>query len=202
MAVRSRAAFFSGYQLWQLQRHMKLISVNVGKPRRVDYDGRRISTGIFKDPVQGKVRVNELNLEGDKQADLRVHGGLRKAVYVYPVEHYTYWQQELGIPLAWGMFGENLTTEGLFENDVRTGDRLCIGTAEFAVTNPRYPCYKLGIRFSRTDIIRRFASSGRSGFYLAVVRTGEITAGDEIFYQPDGRGQTIFTTFTKRMNKT
>ena len=181
---------------------MKLISVNVGKPRRVDYDGRRISTGIFKDPVQGTVRVGELNLEGDKQADLRVHGGPRKAVYVYPAEHYTYWQQELGIPLAWGVFGENLTTEGLFENEVRPGDRLRIGTAEFAVTNPRYPCYKLGIRFGRTDIIRQFASSGRSGFYLSVIRTGEIAASDEILYTSAGRGQTIFTTFTKRMNKT
>ena len=181
---------------------MKLISVNVGKPRRVNYDGRVITTAIFKNPVQGEVRVEPLNLAGDKQADLRVHGGPRKAVYAYPSEHYEYWRNELpGVDLGWGGFGENLTTEGLLETDLRTGDRLVIGTAEFAVTNPRYPCSKLGVRFGRADIIRRFAKSGRSGFYLAVTRPGVIESGDEIKYFPEGRGQTISETFSKKMSK-
>ncbi|HEX6124201.1 MAG TPA: MOSC domain-containing protein [Pyrinomonadaceae bacterium] len=181
---------------------MKLISVNVGQPRLVDYDGRRISTGIFKNALEGTVQVGRLNLAGDRQADLRVHGGERKAVYLYPSEHYEYWRAELrAVDLPWGAFGENLTTEGLLENEVRSGDRLLIGTVEFAVTTPRYPCFKLGIRFGRTDVIRRFAKSGRSGFYLSVVRTGEIGPGDEIEHIPAGRGQTMFTTFTNRMTK-
>jgi MOSC domain-containing protein YiiM len=182
---------------------MKLISVNVGMPRRVEYDGRRVSTAIFKAPVAGKVTVGELNLEGDKQADLRVHGGFKKAVYLYPAEHYEYWQEQLpDLNLSWGAFGENLTTEGLFETAVRSGDRLAIGSAEFAVTNPRYPCFKLGIRFGRTDIIRHFAKSGRSGFYLSVTKRGVIQSGDEIrFFAGEGSGQTISATFAKKMNK-
>ena len=181
---------------------MKLISVNVGKPRMVDYDGRRISTAIFKAPIEGKVKVGELNLEGDKQADLRVHGGARKAVYVYPAEHYEYWREQLpDLELKWGAFGENLTTEGILETAVRSGDRLVIGTAQFAVTNPRYPCFKLGIRFGRTDIIRRFAKSGRSGFYLSVMHVGEIEAGDDIQLRTASNGRTIDTIFSAKMNK-
>ena len=181
---------------------MKLISVNVGRPRRVEYDGRVISTAIFKDPIHGEVKVEPLNLEGDKQADLRVHGGPRKAVYAYPSEHYEYWRKELpGTELPWGAFGENLTTEGLIETELRTGDRLVIGSAEFAVTNPRYPCFKLGLRFGRADIIRRFAKSGRSGFYLAVTKPGVIESGDEILYFSEGHGQTIFEAFSKKMDK-
>ena len=182
---------------------MKLISVNVGRPRRVQYDGRIVSTAIFKDPVQGKVTVEPLNLAGDKQADLRVHGGPRKAVYAYPSEHYEYWRNELpDIDFSWGVFGENLTTDGVLETELRTGDRLVIGTAEFAITNPRYPCSKLGLRFGRPDIIRRFAKSGRSGFYLAVTKPGVIEAGDEIEYFPEGRGQTISDAFVKKMSRT
>lgn len=137
-------------------------------------------TSIWKEPVSGPVRVGSLNLEGDRQADLSVHGGADKAVYVYPAEHYEYWRGELpGIELPWGAFGENFTTEGLSE-DVRIGDRLAIGSAEFAVTQPRMPCFKLGIRFGRPDILKRFLQSGRTGFYLAVTREGEVTAGDSI----------------------
>ena len=160
---------------------MRILSVNVGVPRMVEYNGEPVATGIFKEPVAGKVRVGEVNLEGDRQADLTVHGGKMKAVYVYPSEHYEFWKAELPeMNLPFGIFGENLTSEGLTESEVFIGDRLRIGTAEFAVTQPRFPCFKLGIRFGRTDIIKRFAKSGRCGFYLSIEKTGELEAGNEI----------------------
>ena len=160
---------------------MKVLSVNVGLPRLVEYNGEPVTTAIFKKPVTGKVRVGVSNLEGDRQADLRVHGGYAKAVYVYPSEHYAFWREELPeMKLLFAMFGENLTSEGLLETEVFVGDRLRIGTAEFIVTEPRQPCFKLGIRFGRVDIIKRFAASGRSGFYLAIEKTGELEAGDPI----------------------
>jgi MOSC domain-containing protein YiiM len=160
---------------------MKVLSVNVGLPRLVEYRGEPIATGIFKEPIAGRVKVGELNLEGDRQADLRVHGGYYKAVYAYPSEHYAFWREDLPeMDLPFGVFGENLTIRGLTEENVFVGDRLQIGTAEFLVTQPRQPCFKLGIRFGRTDIIKRFARSGRSGFYLAVEKPGELTAGDAI----------------------
>lgn len=160
---------------------MKVLSVNVGLPRIVEYRGEPVATGIYKEPIAGRIKVNEFNLEGDRQADLRVHGGYYKAVYVYPSEHYDFWKSELPeTDLPFGIFGENLTTDGLLERDVNVGDRLRIGTAEFIVTQPRQPCFKLGIRFGRNDIIKRFAKSGRSGFYLAIEKTGELEAGDEI----------------------
>lgn len=158
---------------------MKLISVNVGRPRLVMSQGRMVSTGIFKEPVRGRVLLRELNLDGDRQADLTVHGGPSKAVYAYPAEHYQYWQEQLpGMNLPWGMFGENFTTEGLDEQGVRIGDRFRLGSAEVMVTEPRMPCYKLGIKFGRADIIKRFLASGRTGFYFAVVQEGEVGAGD------------------------
>lgn len=159
----------------------KVVSVNVGMPREVEWRGKRVRTSIFKSPVDRRVRMTELNLDGDAQADLTVHGGVDKAVYVYPSEHYAFWHRELpGVALPWGTFGENLTIEGLLEPDVRIGDRLRIGSAEFAVTQPRLPCFKLGIRFGRPDMVKRFLQSRRSGFYLAVRRVGEVGAGDAI----------------------
>ena len=159
----------------------QLVSVNVGLPREVDWHGRAVRTSIWKRPVEGSVHVTPLNLEGDQQSDLSVHGGKDKAVYVYPREHYDYWRRELpGQELPWGAFGENLTTEGLLEAEVRIGDRLRIGSAEFLVTQPRMPCFKLGIRFGRDDMVKRFLRSGRSGFYLAVLREGEIARGNPI----------------------
>jgi len=161
---------------------MKVVNVCVGMPQivRTSEEGF-VTTSIFKQPVDGRVRVNELNLEGDAQADLRVHGGWSKAVYAYPGEHYAFWRNELPeMELGHSQFGENLTTEGLVETDVRIGDRFRIGTVEFIVTEPRMPCSKLGIRFGRKDIIRRFLQSRRSGFYLAVTRAGELAAGDNI----------------------
>jgi len=168
----------------------RVISVNVGQPREVLWRGRTVTTGIFKEPVQGRVAVRRLNLKGDKQADLSVHGGLDKAVYAYPAEHYSYWQKELpGVQLPWGMFGENFTTEGVLEEDVRIGDQFRIGSAEVMVTQPRLPCYKLGIRFGRDDIIKRFMIAGRPGFYLRVLLEGEVGAGDTIerISQDDGQ---------------
>jgi MOSC domain-containing protein YiiM len=169
---------------------MKLLSVNVGLPREVNWKGQRVLTGIFKEPVSGPVRVAETNLEGDRQADLTVHGGPWKAVYAYPSEHYAYWREALsgldlsesGLPeldLPWGVFGENLTTVGLDES-IGIGDVLEIGSARFAVTEPRLPCVKLAVRFGLPDMPRRFLASRRSGFYLRIVRQGELAAGDAI----------------------
>jgi MOSC domain-containing protein YiiM len=167
---------------------MRILSLNVGRPRLVVWNGRSVSTGIFKAPVEGRIMLRTLNLDGDRQADLTVHGGPAKAVYAYPSEHYGYWRDELpGMELPWGMFGENFTTEGLDETTVHIGDRFRFGTAEVMVTQPRRPCYKLGIKFGSPDIIKRFMTSGRSGFYFSVQREGEVGAGDDI--EPLGRDE-------------
>jgi MOSC domain-containing protein YiiM len=158
---------------------MKLISLNVARPRLTLYNGNTINTGIFKQPVSGPVSLRTLNLDGDQQADLAVHGGSNKAVYAYPSEHYEFWREELpGTNLPWGMFGENFTTEGLFERDLHIGDRLQIGSAIVVVRQPRIPCYKLAAKFRRNDILARFLRSGRSGFYFSVEQEGVLTAGD------------------------
>ena len=158
-----------------------LISMQVGLPRTVLLDGEEVSTGIFKTAVQKRVRLRVLNLDGDRQADLSVHGGRDKAVYAYPSEHYTYWKNELpGTPLPWGSFGENFTTGGLLESDVYIGDRFTVGTAEVVVTQPRLPCFKLNLKFDRQDMGKRFLASRRTGFYFRVLREGEVGAGDEI----------------------
>jgi len=172
---------------------MKLLSVNVGLPREVEWKGKIVRTSIFKAPVLGRVRVAKLNLEGDQQSDLTVHGGIDKAVYAYPSEHYRFWREELsGTDLPWGAFGENFTTEGLLEEAVHIGDRFRVGSAEFVVTQPRMPCFKLGIRFDRPDIVKRFLQSGRAGFYLAVLKEGEVTAGDSIeLLKRDEHGVTV-----------
>lgn len=160
---------------------MKLVSVNTGLPREVTWHGRPVTTGIFKQPVEGRVRLRTLNLDGDRQADLTVHGGEHKAVYCYPAAHYEYWKREMpGRELPMGMFGENFTTDGLLEDSVHLGDQFSIGSAEVMVTQPRLPCYKLGVRFESDDMVKRFLASGRTGFYLAVSREGEVGAGDEI----------------------
>jgi len=172
---------------------MKVISVNVGRPREILHEGRVIRTGIFKEPVAGRVRVTALNLAGDEQADLTVHGGPSKAIYVYPSEHYEFWRKELPeMNFSWGMFGENLTTEGLLETQVNVGDRLCSGSVELLVTEPRLPCYKLSVKFGRDDIVKRFLKSRRTGFYCAVLREGEIGAGAPIHWLArDDQGVTV-----------
>jgi MOSC domain-containing protein YiiM len=164
---------------------MKLVSVNTGLPRDVNWHGRAVTTAIYKEPVAGRVALRKLNLDGDRQADLTVHGGEHKAVYCYSLAHYDYWKKELpGRELPMGMFGENFTidagNDGLLEDSVHLGDRFSVGTAEVVVTQPRLPCYKLGVRFRSDDMVKRFLASGRTGFYVAVLREGEVGAGDEI----------------------
>ena len=172
---------------------MHIVSVNVGQPREVqDAAGNTVLTSIYKSPVEGTVRVGALNLDGDRQSDLVKHGGPLRAVYMYPSEHYRYWRTELpAISLPWGAFGENLTIEGLLEDDVRVGDRLRVGSAELVVTRPRKPCYKLAIRLAQKDMVARFRASGRSGFYLRVAREGELRSGDGITRIEPGTGRTI-----------
>ena len=160
---------------------MKLLSINVGLPREVLWRGDTVTTGIFKDPIAGRVFLRTLNLDGDRQADLSVHGGQHKAVYCYPSEHYPWWKTQLpGVALPPGSFGENFTTEGLDEKSVHLGDRFRIGAAEVIVTQPRIPCYKLGIKFQSDAMVKRFLDAGRSGFYVAVTKQGEVGAGDAI----------------------
>jgi len=165
---------------------MQLVSVNTGLPREVLWHGRPVVTGIFKQPVEGRIALRKLNLDGDRQADLTVHGGEYKAAYCYPVMHYDYWRKELrGRELPMGMFGENFTVDfrenaAALEDSIHIGDRFWVGSAEVVVTQPRLPCYKLGVRFQMDDMVKRFLASGRTGFYLAVIREGEVGAGDEM----------------------
>ena len=160
---------------------MRVLSVNVGLPREVSWRGKPVTTGIFKEPVAGPVPIRTLNLDGDRQADLRVHGGRDKAVYAYPSEFYELWRSERPeLAFPWGQFGENLTTEGLRDEDVSVGDRFRVGTAELIVTQPRLPCFKLGIKMGRDEFVTEFLQRGLFGFYLAVAREGEVEAGDPI----------------------
>lgn len=169
---------------------MKLLSVNVGLPRDVIWHGRTVSTGIYKEPVSGRVGLRKLNLDGDRQADLTVHGGADKAVYCYPVAHYEYWKRELpDRDLPPGVFGENFTTDVPLEDDAHIGDRFAVGSAEVVVTQPRLPCYKLGIKFDSDHMVKRFLASGRTGFYFSVSREGEVGVGDEmtrVAHNPEG----------------
>lgn len=159
---------------------MKLVSLNVARPRLVVYNGKTINTGIFKRPVSGPLQLRTLNLDGDRQADLSVHGGPHKAVYGYPSEHYSFWRKELpGVDLPWGMFGENFTTSGLAENELHVGDRFQIGSSIVMVRQPRTPCYKLAAKFQRDDMLERFLLSGRSGFYFSVEQEGSVAEEDD-----------------------
>ena len=163
---------------------MKILSVQVGRPRPVTFDGHVTRTGIYKSPVDGPVRVGILNLEGDEQADLTVHGGVNKAVYAYPSEHYEFWRQQYpSLQLEWGAFGENLTTEGLLEREASIGDIVQIGTALLVVVQPRLPCYKLAGKFDDKTILQTFTDSGRSGIYFAVVEEGHLQSGDSITWK-------------------
>ncbi|HYM35559.1 MAG TPA: MOSC domain-containing protein [Steroidobacteraceae bacterium] len=168
---------------------MKLVSINVSQPVTVTFQGEEVSTGIFKKPMQGSVAVHKNNLAGDGQADLAVHGGVDKAVYAYSLDHYAYWQQALRRDsMPYGQFGENLTISGLSEAECFIGDHWQIGTAVFAITQPRQPCFKLGVRFNDTDMPKRFTQSGLTGVYLKVLQEGIITAGDEIKILKRGPG--------------
>ena len=160
---------------------MQVISVNVGQPREVVWKGQTVMTGIFKEPVEGRIMVRRLNLEGDRQADLTVHGGPEKAIYAYPSEYYTFWREQFPeMDLPWGMFGENLTIAGLLDENVHIGDRFQVGSAQVVVTQPRLPCYKLGLKFGRDDILKRFLRSKLTGFYFSVLKEGDVAANDPI----------------------
>ena len=160
---------------------MRIVSVNAGLPRVARWKGGRVRTAIFKEPVSSPVAVGRLGLEGDGQADLRVHGGPARAVYAYPAQHYPLWRCELDLPgLSFGMFGENLTVEGLDEEAVRIGDRFRAGTAVIEATGPRLPCFKLALRLEREAVVERMLATGRTGVYFAVVREGIVAAGDRL----------------------
>lgn len=160
---------------------MRLISVNVGRPRAVSYRDGTVTTGIYKEPVAGRAWLRRLNLDGDGQADLRVHGGEDKAAYAYPHEHYAFWARELGRnDFRFGRFGENLTMEGLLEDAVFIGDIFRIGEVLVQVSQPRAPCFKLGIRMGDAGFVARFAAANRTGFYLRVLEEGRVAAGDAI----------------------
>jgi MOSC domain-containing protein YiiM len=159
----------------------KVISLNVGLPRTVNFHGQAVTTGIFKEPIKGRIKLRRLNLDGDRQADLTVHGGPDKAVYAYPAEHYDYWKKRLpNMKLSWGMFGENFTTEGLLEDQVNIGDVFRVGSSEVMATQPRMPCYKLGVKFGRMDIVKQFMESKLPGIYFRVLKEGEVGVGDAI----------------------
>jgi MOSC domain-containing protein YiiM len=159
----------------------RIHSVNVSLPKEINFEGQKVTTGIFKEPVKGRVMLRMLNLDGDRQADLTVHGGSDKAVYLYPIEHYEYWRRIfLNIKMLNGMFGENFTSEGLMEDEVYVGDAFQIGSSKVIATQPRMPCYKLGIKFGRMDIIKKFLTSGHSGIYFRVLEEGQVGAGDTI----------------------
>lgn len=160
---------------------MKLLSINVGLPREVNVEGKQVTTAIFKAPVSGPVAVHSLNIQGDRQANLEVHGGPDKAVYLYPWENIRYWagilqREDLGP----GSFGENLTVEGLSEIDTAIGDEISIGSARFLVTQPRLPCFKLALALETPTLPKAFLESGRTGFYLRVTQEGTIEAGDSV----------------------
>ena len=159
----------------------RLLSVNVGLPRDITWKGRTVHTGIWKNPVHGRCRVTRLNLEGDAQGDLAGHGGEHRAVFVYQIGSYRYWQEQLKrTDFVHGQFGENFTVEGLPDDAVSVGDRYQIGTALFEVTQPRVTCYRVGIRMNEPRMAALLTSSGRPGFYFRVLREGEVAAGDEI----------------------
>jgi MOSC domain-containing protein YiiM len=177
---------------------MKIVSLNVGLPREVLWHGQPITTGIFKSPTAERIRLRKLNLDGDRQADLTVHGGEHKAVYCYPVEHYEYWRKKLpDRDLLPGSFGENFTTEGLLEDNVHLGDRFAINDAEVVVTQPRLPCYKLGVRFGSDEMVKKFLASRRIGFYVAVTREGNIAAGDEMVHVVENASKISIADFMR-----
>jgi len=180
---------------------MKIISINVGQPRTVEYEGKKVLSSIWKDPVAGPVRVGETNLAGDRQASLAVHGGIHKAVYAFSHDQYAWWQQELQRDaFGYGMFGENLTVDGLDEDHIRIGDQWQAGNARFAVTGPRIPCSNLAMRFGDNSVPRRFTEAARPGVYLRVLQTGAITAGDVVTPLDRGGGVSVrelFSAYTR-----
>ena len=160
---------------------MQLLSINVGRPQEWSWNGKPVLTSIFKKPVSGKRKVSFLNIEGDEQSDLKAHGGINKAVYAYDISHYDHWKAILPRnDWEYGMFGENLTTTGLLDEEARIGDIYQFGTAKLQVVQPRFPCLKINIRFDLTDMIERFAAERRSGIYFKVVEEGFIEENNPV----------------------
>ena len=180
---------------------MKVLSVHVGSLQEMLRNGKKIQTGIFKQPTEGPIDVKQLGLEGDQQANKKLHGGVYKAICVYPSEHYDLWKEELGNPgLSFGDFGENLTTAGLMEGDICLGDRLRIGSVEMVVTQPREPCITLNARLDTKDLSARIRKSGRSGFYCSVEREGTIENGDSIEYISRDENKVSVSDFNRIIN--
>jgi len=180
---------------------MKVLSVHVGSLQEMLRNGKKIQTGIFKQPTEGPIEVKQLGLEGDQQANKKLHGGVYKAICVYPSEHYDLWKEELGNPgLSFGDFGENLTTAGLMEGDICLGDRLRIGSVEMVVTQPREPCITLNARLDTKDLSARIRKSGRSGFYFSVEREGTIKNGDSIEYINRDENRVTVSDFNRIIN--
>ena len=171
---------------------MKVLSTNIGQPREVLWQGAKVKTGIYKEPVEA-ISIRKFFVEGDNVSDLRVHGGESKAVYGYPSEHFEFWRKEYpALTMNWGMFGENITTEGLLEQNILIGSVYRIGTALLQITEPRMPCYKLAAKFGSVDVIRRFMKSRKSGFYFTVLEEGIVNPGDQISMEQEGEhGYTI-----------
>ena len=175
----------------------RVVSVSVSRPRTIAWHGRTVTSAIWKEPVNGRVAVRSVNLAGDDQADRKAHGGPDKAVYAYALSDYRFWESELDRPLAPGLFGENLTLDDVDVNGARIGERWQIGSALLEVSQPRVPCYKLGIRLEDPDFPRRFAAAGRPGAYLRIVREGSVETGDavSIVYRP---GHEVTVAFVAR----
>lgn len=179
----------------------RLLAVFVGEPQEITDGGKTVSTAIFKSRVSGPVMVRRLNLDGDRQADLSVHGGVDKAVYCYPSEHYEAWSSELGRELDYGTFGENLTVSGLLEDSLHVDDVLVVGNAVLQVSQPRFPCFKLGIKLNDPQMVRRFQRSGRSGFYCRVLEEGTIEAGQTIEVTERDGSQPTVVSVVSAVNK-
>ena len=180
---------------------MKVLSVHVGSLQEMLRNGKKIQTGIYKRKTEGPIKVTRLGLEGDDQANKKLHGGIYKAICVYPSEHYDLWKEELGKPdLSFGDFGENLTTVGLMEGDICLGDRLRIGSVEIVVTHPREPCITLNARLDTKDLSVRIRKSGRSGFYCSVEREGTIENGDSIEYISRDENKVSVSDFNRIIN--
>lgn len=181
---------------------MKLLSIQVGRPRDVEWQGKSVSTGIFKQAVPGPVMVRRLNIEGDGQADLTVHGGVDKAVYGYSRDAYPWWDARLKQRLTHGAFGENLTIEKLDEKDLCIGDTIALGECELQVSEPRFPCFKLGLKFNDVGVLKTFIESGRPGIYFRVVREGKIEAGQTLkILDRDPRRISVDTFFLLKIGK-
>jgi MOSC domain-containing protein YiiM len=183
----------------------RLLSVNVGRVRLFEYNGRPAKSAIWKTPVTGRIAARGVNLEGDEQADRKAHGGPDKAIYAYAVEDLHWWQQELARPLVYGALGENLTTEGIAVNDALIGERWEIGTTVVEVSEPRVPCWRLGVRMNDETFPRRFTAALRPGSYLRIIVEGDLASGDEIrvIHKPDHdlTIQDVFRIYTRDRNE-